>query len=157
MFQQATRIIGIVLALASLTEFVMSNIIADHFSENVEKRNQMFSFINGTLSLDEKRKILTSILSENYGNITVDYPKLENRLEALRKFRNIVAHSYPDTREAYLAEKHTDRVRLVWYRNGRRKSQDVTHADAQNRIRDYTKLFLDIEEIRQKIGRFPSV
>ncbi len=94
------------------------------------------------------------ILSDKFERITTDYPDLENRLKKLTEFRNRCAHSFPDTSDDYLAKKNIDKISLVWYEDGIRKHQDVTYAEAQTKIQEFVQTFLDMEAIREKIGRF---
>ena len=157
-FNQATRISGFILALTSLTELVIANIIADYYSENLDKRNKMFYEISENLRLDQKRRTLMRILTEtSFQNTMAHYPNLNHRLERLRDLRNRVAHSFPDTSDEFLAKRYSDRVRYVWYKNGQKDSIDLTYVDAESQIRECSRLFLDMEEIRRKIARFPSV
>lgn len=107
-FERASEISGTVLALASLTEFTIGAIISDYFSENLEKRDLMFSLlIGGNLSLASKRRILMHILSDNkFQDIKTEYPDLEDHLTKLTEFRNRCAHSFPDTSDDFLARTY---------------------------------------------------
>lgn len=123
----------------------MVNIIADFSSENEPKRNQMYTEISGKLTFDAKSRKLMRILSEkSLQNTMRSYPDLKGRLDKLRKLRNKMAHSFPDTTDEYLAKKYTERVRFLWYKNGRREFESG-------------KLVLDMGAIVQKIRRFPPV
>lgn len=118
----------------------------------------MFSLlIGGNLSLASQRRILMHILSDNkFKDIQTEYPDLEDRLAKLTEFRNRCAHSFPDTSDEFLERKY-EGISFVWYDNGVKKHQDVTYAEAQNRIGEYAQAFLDTATIRQKIGRFPPL
>lgn len=155
-FERTAEISGTILALASMTEFSIGTIIADHFAENLEKRNLMFSlFISANLSFASKRQILMHVLRRDYKEIEADYPDLEKRLKKLTEFRNRVAHSFPDVTDDYLAKKYTDRIRLVYYQKGLRKHLEITFAHAQTKIREFASTLVQVDAIRDRIERYP--
>ena len=157
-FNDATRISGIVLALACLTELIMANIIADFSAKTEAERNRLYTKISEKASFDVKTERLMRVLSEKSLHHTMQsYPDLKDRLDKLRKLRNRMAHSFPDTTDEYLAEKYHHRVRFVWYKHGRREYEDITWTDAQKRIHEAGELVLDVDTIRHEVGRFPPV
>lgn len=154
--ERTAEITGLIITLAAVTESNIGVIIADHFSTNLEKRNLMVSLlVSRHLSFETKKRIFIHVLND-HPDIMANYPDLEKRLAKLIKFRNRVAHSFPDASDRYLQKNYKDRIRLISYEKGIKKHYDVTFVEAQKQMSEFALTLIAVEDIRQKIGRFPA-
>ncbi len=75
------------------------------------------------------------------------YPKIIDRLNKIRTFRNRLAHAAPD-----IDVSLKDKIRLKFYDiDGTQKQQDVTFSEVTQRETECLEVFQQLEEIRLEI------
>ena len=92
------------------------------------------------MSLYRKTDLLMTLLKQEFPKMLTTYPLLKHQLDALRSFRNRLAHSHIDTSKPALRKTKRDEVAFIYYRRGRTHRQKVTRADAQQRAEEANEL-----------------
>lgn len=126
-------------------------IISQHFCPEVEKRTLFLSLItNGTtISFAASINVLEKLLKLCYPDLYDEH--LFKKLETLRRFRNIIAHSRLDVSKEFLAKGYTDRIRLVVYRDGKERHQIITEKDILERVEVCGKIIDALFKIHEEV------
>jgi len=132
-------------------DIVLAEILAQYFCQNEKRQALFFSEIANDLRFAAKSAVLEKILQREYPKVLASYPRLRQRLDKLRMFRNRLAHAHIDTSEATLNTKTPDEVTFIFYDDGKVKRQRVTRADASRRAKEANQLRSDLVKIRSII------
>lgn len=154
-YQLDREIRGSILEQAITIEGFVEDIIAIHFCPDLERRYLLHSLIISVphLGFPSKVKILEGLLRICYPDLLQKFPKGIDELDKVRRFRNRIAHSALDTTPEWLANKFADRIRLLYYKDGRREQQVVTLDDVKERQIAFSKLVLDLSDIWFEVSR----
>ena len=136
----AEELRGKFLTGAAWIETLLSDVIANYFCADEQRRSLFFSDIALEISLRRKTELLMTLLKKDFPTMLTKHPRLKHQLEALRLFRNRLAHSHTDTSKPALSAATPDEVTFIYYRNGKMQRQKVTRADAQQRAREANQL-----------------
>jgi len=134
-------------------DVLISEIISHHFISEEDNRKLFISLIMGPgyLSFASKIKILKELLKLRYPNLEEKYPKLINKLEKVRNFRNKIVHSMLHNPDEYLKKKYTDRIELGYYKNGEKKYQIITLADMDKKLVACSQIVYKLQDIRREV------
>jgi len=154
-YQLDREIRGSILEQAITIEGFVEDIIATHFCPDLERRYLLHSLIISTphLGFPSKVKILKGLLRICYPDLLQNFPDVIDELDKVRRFRNRIAHSALDTTPEWLANKFTDRIRLVYYKDGRREQQVVTLDDIKEKQIAFSRLIPVLLDIWGEVGR----
>lgn len=132
---------------------LVADIISQHFCPNEEKRNLFFSLItNGTtITFSASINMLKTLLKVCYPDLDDKHSELIRELEKIRDFRNRIAHSMLDTSDEYLEKGYTDRIRLVFHRDGEQKHQIITKDEIRKRLAACTKVVYALIDIQKEV------
>jgi hypothetical protein len=147
----ASELRGKLLNGAAWIDMLLCEIITSYFCTNQNRRALFFSEIGVDINLYRKTELRLKILKREFPVILVSYPRLQEQLNAFRKFRNLLAHSHIDTSKLALGAKSTDEVTFIFYENGKTKRQRVTRADAQSRAKQANQLRDTLLQIQSRI------
>ena len=117
-------------------ETLLSDIIARYFCVDEHGRSLFFSDIALEMNLRRKTELLITLLNRDFPTILTAHPRLKDQLEALRSFRNRLAHSHIDTSKPALSATTRDEVTFIYYRTGKTQRQAVTREDAQQQAKE---------------------
>lgn len=133
------RFLGEAIDIESLIE----SIISCHFCPD-EDRSRLFESLimnNTDFTFSSKIKILEKLLKKYYEDLFDRYPKIINDANKIRRFRNRIAHTGLDLSKKAWAEKRSDRIRLVYYKDGERKEQIITDTEIKERLKNCSQLY----------------
>ena len=149
--QLATKIRGSFLNMMIDIDRLIAVIISQHFCPEVERRKLFFSLItNGTtISFHASISVLKRLLKLCYPDLYDEH--LFTKLETLRRFRNMIAHSRLDMSKEFLAKGYTDRIRLVVYRDGKERHQIITTGDGLERVVAAKEVFDALTNIHDEV------
>ena len=152
-FEQAKNVRGLFLEQAIFIENLIGDIIAGHFCPEENRRRLLFSLIinDRNFTFSSKIKILKQLLKLRYPELGEKYPEVIKELKKVMEFRNKVAHRMLDSSEQFLAKKLTDRIQLVYFKDGQEKREVVTVKDMQKRLRACSRLVLTIIGIQEEV------
>ena len=144
---------GAFLDQAIAVEMLCSDIIAQHFCPEVEKRYMFFSLVlsGGSLSFSSKTRIFRSIMKMCYPDLLEKFPELKVSLEKIRKFRNRIAHSMLDSSEEFLDRGYEDRIRVEFYKEGKMRKQVISKSDARKRLAECSKVVVVLTKIQTEV------
>jgi hypothetical protein len=132
-------------------ETLIGDILAAYFCGDSERRGLFFSEVANDMRLSSKATLLDKILEREFPQLRKTYPRLKQRLDSLRAFRNRLAHAHIDTSEAALAAGKSDEVTFIFYEDGQMKRQQVTRAGARRRADEANQLRKDLVELQRAI------
>jgi len=153
LWKQARDVRGLFLEQAIFIENLIGDIISWHFCPDEDRRNLFFSLIinNPDFTFSSKIKVLRQLLKLRYPELDKKCPEVIKELEKVIKFRNKVAHRMLDSSEQFLAKKLTDRIQLVYFKDGQEKHEVVTVKDMQERLKACSRLVLTIVDIQKEV------
>jgi hypothetical protein len=139
-----TEFRGKFLSAGAWIESILSEMLTQQYCTDPKRRSLFFSEFmdSGDITFSRKTELLITVLERFHPKVLAAYPKLKDRLDKFRRFRNRLAHSHPDTSLDRLSDGKTDEVVFVFYEDGQTKFQTVTfteakqRADETNRLRD---------------------
>ena len=97
--QLACRIRGEFLNGTAWMDVLLTDIVSHYFCFERERRMLFFTEVASTMSFRAKTLLLEKVLRYEFPEVLSQYPKLRQRLDSLREFRNILAHNHLDTSE----------------------------------------------------------
>lgn len=148
---------GKYLIQATLIENLIDEILGYHFCpDNKVNREMLVATIVNDLGFSTKINNLLKILKTSYPKLHKNSPKLKNQLEHVRELRNKFAHSTPDFTERFL-EKKTDYIRLIFYKNGKKETQDLSFSFIIRRLKECTGIILQLTKILEVISKRKAV
>ena len=134
-------------------ETLLGDILATYFCGDSERRALFFSEVANDMRFSSKAALLDKILEREFPQLRKAYPRLKQRLDSVRRFRNRLAHAHVDTSEAALAARKSDEVTFIFYEDGQMKRQQVARADAQRRANEANQLRKDLVEVQRTITK----
>jgi len=152
-FEQAKDVRGRFLEQAIFIENLIGDIISWHFCPEEDRRHLLFSLIinDVNFTFSSKIKVLKQLLKLRYPELGEKYPKMIKELKKVMEFRNKAAHRMLDSSEQFLAKKLTDRIQLVYFKDGQEKREVVTVKDMQERLKACSRLVLVIVDIQSEV------
>ena len=144
---------GKFLSTGAWIETILSEMLTQQFCPDPNRRALFFSELmdSGDITFSRKTELLTTVLDRFHPQLLGAHPKLKERLDKFRRFRNRLAHSHPDTSEARLNDGKSDEVVFVFYEVGQTKYQTVTLTEAEQRIAESNQLHNELVEILNAI------
>ena len=152
-YQHGLEVRGNYLVDAIEIEGIIDDVLAIHFFKNNDAQYVDFQgFILKELQFGAKIKILVSLLNSKYPNLLNKHTSLANELEKIRDFRNRLAHSQLDTTVEYIEKKQTDRIQLMFYKDGKRQYQEITKADFDKKLQEVSSVKISLMEIWKNLS-----
>lgn len=137
---------------ATLIENIIDETLGYHFCpDNKIKREMLVATIVNDLSFSTKINNLLKILKTDYPKLYKNYPKLKKQLENVRELRNKLAHSRPDFSFSFLEQK-TDYVRLVFYNNGKKVTQDMPFKFIHKKLVESSNILVQLAKILEEVS-----
>lgn len=124
----SSTIKGSLLEMAIWMEKIIEDIITIHFCQDEKRRTQFYSLIMNEIHIPFLKKIITlkKLLKIYYPEIYKKYPTLVEDLQNVRNLRNNLVHSTLDNSDEFLAKNYNDRIRLVYFKDGKIKPLIIT-------------------------------
>lgn len=142
---------GSFLSQAIAIENFVGDVITFHFCLEENRQNLFFSLVTGEISFSRKIKILKKILEIEYPELLKENTELINNLDKIKRFRNTLVHSMLDNSDDFLEKKHQDRIRVVYYKDGEKKTRTITRKENIERLKECTKTIIALVNIRKQI------
>lgn len=135
-------------------DYLISDILSAHFSNDPDKHNQLYSFlIMPELQFRTKIQVFKKIMKKYYPNLVKRFGDLFKLLEKIRKFRNRVAHAMLDTSEKFLEKRYTDRIRYYYYQDGQKKTQVIKKNEFHNRLAECSQTIKMLIKIQSTVKK----
>lgn len=142
---------------ANWIENLITEGIAQHFCPNdPERKNFMISLVLKEIFFSPKINIYLNLIELEYPKANVKLKEFRKRLEEIRNLRNRLAHAVLDTSDDFLNKKQTDRIRLQYYKDGKKEFQEITTGEIDSFLGDTTAVMLIILDINKHITENPK-
>ena len=137
-FNIAKHLRGAFMDQAIWIDVIVTDILAQYFVPDSGKRMLLSSDVlaGPDSSFSSRIKLLKKIISRSYSSFAQEYPDICDRLDKVRRFRNRLAHAHLDTSEAFIGKLYQDRIQIVFYEDGREKTQVITVAESDDRLKE---------------------
>ena len=134
-------------------DVLVTDILASFFCADTERRALLSSDVltGRDATFSGRVDVLRKIAEKWFPEFVANRSDLFDGLDKIRRFRNRLAHSHLDTSEAFLAKGYTDRIQLVFHEDGTRKTQVVTVAEFQERLKEGTQVTFSLLELQKLI------
>jgi len=135
-------------------EWLIADILTAHFTSFKDKHNQLFSYvIQPEIWLKKKIELFNKILDKYYPEVLKKYPDLIRNLNAIKKFRNMIAHANLDTSEDFFKKNYTDRIQYSYYQDGELKKQMIKIDEFNKKLMMCSKVFKQLLHIQQYVRK----
>lgn len=132
-------------------EMLIDDIISWHFCPEDTRQSLFFSLVSPKLTFSTKIQILKTILQLRYPDLLKEYPKLIGEIKELKNLRNKFAHSMLDASEEFLEKGYDDRIRLIFYKKGKKKYLVVKVDDILERLKTCSRVLLALVNIQKGV------
>lgn len=92
-----------------------------------------------------------------YADLLSIHTKLIDELQKIRNFRNRLAHSMLDTSKEFLTNGHTDRIQLIFYKDGQTKKQIITVKESIDRLKGSEQVLFELLDVQSEIKKRNSL
>lgn len=91
-------------------EVLLTDIISHYFCAEKHRRMLFFTDVADSMSFHHKTALLRKLLEHESSDLLTQNPKLPDRLDKFRDFRNILAHKHLDTSATAITRRKPDEV-----------------------------------------------
>jgi hypothetical protein len=151
--QLACRLRGEFLTGTAWIEVLLTDIVSHYFCAQKRRRMFFFTEVAAGLSFRSKTSLLHKILKYEFPELLTKHPRLRERLDSFREFRNLLAHSHLDTSEQSLAKRKPDEVLFVKYKAGKMSQVRVNAAEAGRRAEEANQLRRELLDLQRQFFR----
>jgi len=153
MNQLACRLRGEFLNGTAWLDVLLTDILSHYFCSEKHRRLLFFTEVAGPTTFRAKTLLLEKILRHEFPDILSQHPKLRERLDALREFRNVLAHNHLDTSAQSLVKLKPDEVVFVKYKLGKTSQVRISASEAQQRADDANELRQQLLALQKRFFR----
>lgn len=133
-------------------ENLITESIAYHFCHNdAERRNLMISLVLKSVNFSSKINMYLNLIELEYPKANVKLKEFGKRLEVIRNLRNRFAHAVIDTSDEFLKKEQTDRIRLEYYKDGKKEFQEITVSEINVMLGDTSAVMVIILDVHKHI------
>jgi hypothetical protein len=151
--QLACRIRGEFLNGTAWMDVLLTDILSHYFCADKQRRMFFFTEVAAVMSFRSKTSLLEKILKQEFPELVTKYPRLRDRLDSLREFRNVLAHNHLDTSDQSLAKRRPDEVVFVKYKLGKISQVRINATDAGRRAKEANQLRRELLELQRRFFR----
>jgi len=151
--QLDNEIRGSYLHRAIVIDYLISDIVSNHFCSDREKTKFLFSVISKEVNFSRKIRIFKQILEACYPDLSKKYKNLSKELNSVGEFRNKIAHAMLDSSQEFLEEKHEDRIQLIFYSKGKEEKLTITLSEKERRIEKADEIIYNLTKIQTEVYR----
>jgi hypothetical protein len=122
----ASRIRGDFMGQAIGIDLLIVDILTQYFTPDKERRMLLQSEVFSTSSFSKNINVLKAVVKYSFALFNENNPNVLSELDELRNFRNKLAHALLDLSDGWMAQGHTDRIRLTSFKRGKPEHSIVT-------------------------------
>jgi hypothetical protein len=130
----ATRIRGDFMGQAIAIDILIADILANYFTPNNERRMLLQSEVFSTSTFGKNINVLKAVVKHSFASFNKSNPEVLSDLDELRMFRNKLAHALLDLSDEWMAQGHTDRIRLLSFNKGKPVHSIITIEDSNKAL-----------------------
>jgi len=135
-------------------ESILGDTMAFHFYPGDKNKRDEFTSLmiyESGIQFHVKIRLFVKILKLYHKNLYSKFPDLEEDLEKLKTFRNVLAHSRLNVEPKNIA-KHPDLFRFEHYKDGKMGYTAVTKDIFSEKLKLASKIFHELLDIQDKIS-----
>lgn len=135
-------------------EMKLSGVLSEFFNRDEIKRKIMLTsvFTNSDLSFSSKAQIFSEVLSQFYPDLGMLYPNLIDDLYMLINLKGRVDHSMLDSSPEFVKHRYTDRIQLIFFKEGLRSQMVITDEDFNAAMTKAGRLLIALDSIKSKMN-----
>lgn len=151
LYELSKEIRGSFLDQAIVIEWVIDDIISQHYCPEETRRRLYFSTVPPELTFLSKIKIFKTILDICYPDLLEKHPNLMKEIDEIRVFRNRIAHSMLEATDEFLKTGCNDRIWLEYCQRGEKKRLVVRRDDMKERLKGCTRVVLALKDVQKEV------
>jgi hypothetical protein len=151
-YELSRHIRGSFMDQAIWIDVLITDILAQYFAPDVERRSIFSGDVLGGATLDKKISLLKKIVTRSYADFIKECPDSFPLLEKIKAYRNRLAHALVDTSPEALAEENADCVRFISHKNGVTDSLKVTVAESDKRLGECSKVVFALIKLQSLVA-----
>jgi hypothetical protein len=130
-------------------DVLIADIVTYYFCPDEGRRSLLRSEVfSGASSFSKNINLLKVVIEQSFISFKVQNPDLIKQLDELREFRNKLAHARLDTSPEWMAEGHTDRIRLATFKKGKAAYTVVTIEDSNKMLGKASVVLLQLVKLQ---------
>lgn len=147
----STEIRGKFLDQAIPIEWIIDDIISQHFCPEETRRMLYFSSVPPELTFFSKTRIFKTILEICYPDLLEKHHNVMKEIEKIRNFRNKIAHSILEATPNFLKNGYNDRIRLGYYEKGEKKCLVVKKEDIKEKLKACSRVLIALKDVQKEV------
>jgi hypothetical protein len=144
---------GEFLTATAWMDVLLTDIVSHYFCPDKNRRTFFFTEVAGALNFRSKTLLLEKILNYEFPDLLVKHPRLRERLDSLREFRNVLAHNHLDTSKESLAKRKPGEAVFVKYKLGKKSQVWISDDDARRHAEKANQLQRELIELQRRFFR----
>lgn len=147
----ATRIRGDFMGQAIAIDILIADILANYFTPNNERRMLLQSEVLSTSTFSKNINVLKAVVKHSFASFNKSNPEVLSDLDELRMFRNKLAHALLDLSDEWMAQGHTDRIRLLSFNKGKPVHSIITIADSNKALGKASVILFGLVKLQEMV------
>lgn len=152
--EKASHFRGRIIDSTISLEMKLAGLLSEFFNRDEIKRKFMLSsiFTNSDLSFSSKAHIFSEILNQFYPELLAMYPGLSEDLTTLINLRNRIDHSMIDTSPEFIKHRYSDRIQLIFFKEGLRSQMVITDEDFNSGMTKGARMLIVLDSIKSRMN-----